>query len=631
MKKIVKLLIIILFFCANTFGDNAAREDDVILYSEALYYKNLALQSNNLDERNNYFDDAIERLKKSGGSDASLSRVYFQLADIYALKNDSVSAEQYAKQSIEKDNSFFPPYSILYNIMMNRNEYKESAALIEAYLAVDPDEPYALYLLGVHYYKYLNDPNMSLTYFEREINASKSRDTAAFYLENSYYNIGYIYYADNQFVKSFNYFSKAYDLNDSNLSTVYMLALSAFGYSDIVNAEKYAAIYLSKAPSDLIMEYILGSIYYINDSDKAIEYLSKVKRSQTFEGVVALGLYYEITDDNSKAENIINSALKYRPDLITLHIAEARIKFKGNDKSEAYKKLIAAGSLCLKSNLFKAADDLFYKALEIKDNDDVYYFLARAHEADKRYAIAISYYKRYYESSKESNILVHIGYIYAIQKNYRKAYPYFIEASKKDPNNPEVYFFWGLAQIWEGKYREAKNNLIKAIGIKNDEENYYLYLAIIHEKLNEIEQAIKNSKLAIEYNKGGGRAYNFLGYLYADRNMNLDEAMQLVLKALELEPNDGAYLDSLGWIYYRKNDYVTALKNLLLAEEKLDETGRPDSVVYDHIGDTYLKLDNKNRALFYWDKALKLENNSEIEKKIKTHKEDKNKEQKNEK
>jgi tetratricopeptide (TPR) repeat protein len=106
--------------------------------------------------------------------------------------------------------------------------------------------------------------------------------------------------------------------------------------------------------------------------------------------------------------------------------------------------------------------------------------------------------------------------------------------------------------------------------------------------------------------------------------MNIDEAMKLVLKALELEPNNGAYLDSLGWIYYRKGDYVTALKNLLLSEEKLDETGNPDSVVYDHLGDTYLKLDNKNRALFYWEKALKLENNSVIEEKIKANKEKKN-------
>jgi len=628
MKNIIRLFIIILLFCANIYANTGADGDDAILYSEALFYKNLALQSNNQDERNSLLDQAIEKLKQSQGSDPALARVYFQLSDIYALKGDLASTEKYAKQSIEKDNSFFPPYNMLYNIMMNRREFKESAELIEKYLDVEPDEPYALYLLGVHYYKYLNDLNKSRSFFERVISASKTKEVAAYYLENSYYNIGYILYGNNEFAKSFYYFTKAYHLNDSNFNTIYMLALSAFAVSDIINAEKYAVIYLNNAPSDLIMEYILGSVYYINDSVKAIKHLSKIKQSQTFEGVVALGLYYEITDDNSKAEKIIDSALKYRPDLITLHIADARIKLKGDDKSESYNTLISAGSLCFKNNLFKAAENLFYKALKIKDNndidnDDIYYFLARLHEADKRYAMAISYYKRYYQSSKVNNVLIHIGYIHATQKNYEKAYSYFTQAEKEDPDNPEIYFFRGLTKIWEEKYKEAKDNLLKAISIKDDEENYYLYLAVAHEKLDEIDQAIINSKLAIKYTKGGGRAYNFLGYLYADKNMYIDEAMQLVLKALEFEPDNGAYLDSLGWVYYRKGDYVAALKNLLLAEEKLDEAGHPDSVVYDHIGDTYLKLDNKNRAVFYWEKALKLENNSAIEEKIKANKEQK--------
>jgi len=238
--------------------------------------------------------------------------------------------------------------------------------------------------------------------------------------------------------------------------------------------------------------------------------------------------------------------------------------------------------------------------------------------------MAISYYKNYYEYTKESNILIHIGYLYASQKKYQKAYAYFTEAEKKDPKNPETYFFWGLAKMWDDKNKEAKDNLLKAISIKADEESYYFYLAIVYEKLKEINKAIENSKLAIKYNKGSGRSYNFLGYLYADKNMNIDEAMELVSKALEIEPDNGAYLDSLGWIYYRKNDYAAALKNLLLAEEKLDESGSPDPVVYDHLGDTYLKLDNKNRALFYWEKSLKLENNSAIEEKIKNNKEQKN-------
>jgi tetratricopeptide (TPR) repeat protein len=632
MKKItgllLLLLLLLLFTCItiNLHAETAAGTDGSTLYSEALYYKNLALQSEKQDEKNSYLDKAVEKLEKAKDSGEEQGRVYYQLSEIFYLKGDIASSEKYAEISIEKDNIFFPPYNRIYGIMMDRKEYKEAAAVIEKYLAAEPDEPYALYLLGVHYFKYLNDPDKSLTFFEREIFISKSKDVAPYYLENSYYNTGYIYFSKNDNAKAFSYFMKAYGLNDSNQNTVYMLALSAFGYYNLADAEKYSLIYLKRVPGDVNMDYIIGSVYYINGNDKALDYLSRVKRSRTFEGLVAMGLYYELTGEDSKSDTIINSVLKHREDLIAPYIASARIKLKGDDKAEAYKALISAGTICFRNNVFGAAENLFYKALEIRsdDNSDIYYFLARTHEENKNYSMAISYYNKYYAFSKESNILVHIGYIYGTQGKYSRAYDYFLKAVKNDPENPGAYFFWGLVQIWEGKNSAARDNILRAISIKNDEETYYFYLAVAYEKLNEIDKSIANLKLAINYNKSSARSYNYLGYIYADKNMNIDEGLTLVQKALDIEPDNGAYLDSLGWIYYRKGEYVSALKNLLLAEEKLDETGTPDYVVYDHLGDTYLKIDNKVKAVYYWEKALKLEKNSAIEEKLKIYREQKN-------
>ncbi len=628
MKKIIMLISVVLLSCINItlYAEGAVVEDGAALYSEALYFKNLALQSEKPEEKNSYLDKAIEKLELSKNSGDALGRVYYQLSEIYFLKGDIASSEKAALNAIEQEKNYFPPYNRLYGIMMDRKEYKDAAAVIEKYLAADPDEPYALYLLGVHYYKYLNEPDKSLSYFEREIFISKSRDVASYYLENSYYNIGYIYYSKNEHAKAFSYFSKAYDLNESNQNTAYMMSLSAFGSYNVTAAEKYSLIYLKKVPGDVIMEYILGSIYYINGNDKALEYLSKTKRSRTFEGLVAQGLYLELTGETKKAETIINSVLKYREDLIAPYIAAARIKLKGEDKTEAYKTLISAGSICFRNNLFDAAENLFYKALELKseENGDIFYFLARTHEENKNYSMAISYYNKYYNYSKETNILIHIGYIYGTQGKYARAEDYFLKAIKFDPENPGAYFFRGMVQIWEGKNSSARDNILKAISIKKDEETYYFYLAVANEKLKEIDKAIENLKLAISYNNNSGRSYNYLGYLYADTNRNIDEAYTLVQKALELEPENGAYLDSLGWIYYRKGDYNSALKNLLLAEEKLEEAGIPDFVVYDHLGDTYLKLDNKSKAVNYWEKAMKLDKNPATEEKIKMYREQKN-------
>jgi len=625
MKKNILVLLILFITVSVNAAEKNSGVDGAAFYSEALYYKNLALKTTDAGEKNRYLDMAMEKLEKARNADKSQARIDYQISEIFFLKGDITNSEKYANLSIEKEKNFFPPYNRLYGILMDRKEYREAATVIENYLIADPDEPYALYLLGIHYYKYLKDSQKSLSFFEREILISKSRDVGTYYLENSYYNAGYIHYSRNGFIKAYYYFSKAYGLNESNNNTVYMLALSAFGSYNLPEAEKYSLIFLKRIPVDANMQYVLGSVYYINGNYSAYKYLSAAKKSRTFEGLVAMGLCYEITGEDSKSRSIINAVMKNRPDLVTPYIADARMKLRAQNKPEAYKSLISAGTVCFRNGIFKAAEKYFYKALELKGegDSDIYYFLARTHEEIKNYSMAVSYYKRYYGYSKENNILVHIGYIYGTRNKYTKADEYFLKAMKNDPENPGPHFFMGLVKIWEGKYANARDNIIKAISYKNDEETYYFYLAVAYEKLNDIDKSIENLKLAIKYNQNSARSYNYLGYLYADKNLNIDDAYILIKKALEIEPDNGAYLDSLGWVFYRKGDYNLALKNLLLAEERLEETSSQDPVVYDHLGDTYIKLNNKDRALFYWEKSLKMEKNKSIEQKIKINREKK--------
>ncbi len=122
---------------------------------------------------------------------------------------------------------------------------------------------------------------------------------------------------------------------------------------------------------------------------------------------------------------------------------------------------------------------------------------------------------------------------------------------------------------------------------------------------------------AIKYNPKSARAYNFLGYLYADNNMKIDESLALIQKALDIEPDNGAYTDSLGWAYFRKGNYRRALEKLLVAEGQLSRANANDPVVYDHIGDTYLKLGNVDGALKYWRKSNEIKKTDTIEGKIK--------------
>ncbi len=77
---------------------------------------------------------------------------------------------------------------------------------------------------------------------------------------------------------------------------------------------------------------------------------------------------------------------------------------------------------------------------------------------------------------------------------------------------------------------------------------------------------------------------NDLGYLWADENRHLSRAMKMIRKAVEAEPDNGAYRDSLGWVLYRLGRYEEAIAELEKAAER-----QPDGVIFDHLGDAYRK------------------------------------------
>lgn len=104
-------------------------------------------------------------------------------------------------------------------------------------------------------------------------------------------------------------------------------------------------------------------------------------------------------------------------------------------------------------------------------------------------------------------------------------------------------------------------------------------------------------------------AYNYLAYMWAQQDMHLDEAEEMIRRALQIEPSNGAFLDTLGWVEFRKGKFDQALADLLRAAQNLT---RDDPVVFDHIGDTYLKLNKGSQALEAWQKAAALDPENKI-------------------
>jgi tetratricopeptide (TPR) repeat protein len=109
---------------------------------------------------------------------------------------------------------------------------------------------------------------------------------------------------------------------------------------------------------------------------------------------------------------------------------------------------------------------------------------------------------------------------------------------------------------------------------------------------------------------------NYLGYMYAERGIRLEEARTMVLEAVTQEPKNGAYLDTMGWVLFQQKRYEDALRYLMQASKYLKE----DSTVLSHIGDVYKALGKKQTAVDYWKRALKADpKNDAIQRKIEQH------------
>jgi tetratricopeptide (TPR) repeat protein len=108
-------------------------------------------------------------------------------------------------------------------------------------------------------------------------------------------------------------------------------------------------------------------------------------------------------------------------------------------------------------------------------------------------------------------------------------------------------------------------------------------------------------KAVIDSDPNHAEALNYLGYTYAEQGVKLDEAESLIKRALVQKPNDGYITDSLGWVYYKKGLYIKAIELLEEAARLADD----DPTILEHLGDAYLKVDNPQKGLECYRRALK--------------------------
>ena len=177
------------------------------------------------------------------------------------------------------------------------------------------------------------------------------------------------------------------------------------------------------------------------------------------------------------------------------------------------------------------------------------------------------------------------------------------EMLKGSSDDREIYL--DLAQVYErGKrYAEAETAVRAAekLGARPaDNEMVWFMLGAIYERQKKYDLAENEFRRVIELNPKNAAALNYYGYMLADRGTRLEEATALVKRALAEDPNNGAYLDSLGWAYYKQNRLADAERELRKAVER----DAHDPTIREHLGDVYFKIGKTDLAAAEWERSL---------------------------
>src|SRR5689334_7028029 len=174
---------------------------------------------------------------------------------------------------------------------------------------------------------------------------------------------------------------------------------------------------------------------------------------------------------------------------------------------------------------------------------------------------------------------------------------------KGGPDDRDTYIMLSQIYMRLKRWKESEDAIAQAekYAVRPEEKEYIRFLqGSIYERQKKIDLAEQAFRQVLQQNPSNSMALNYLGYMLADHNSHLEEALTLIKKALDFDPQNGAYLDSLGWVYFKLGNYDQAEESLRRAADKSPN----DATVQDHLGELYARTNRFKLAAAHWEHAL---------------------------
>jgi len=230
--------------------------------------------------------------------------------------------------------------------------------------------------------------------------------------------------------------------------------------------------------------------------------------------------------------------------------------------------------------------------LELPNKSAPYYYLGQIAEDGKRPDEALAWYGQVGPGEQYLPAQLRSAAIVARSGKLEEARAMLRQAAESRPELRVQLALAEAALLRDAKQTEAAQAVLERELQRQPQQPELLYeSALLAEKLGNMDVVESRLRKLIELQPNSAQAYNALGYSYADRNIRLEEARQLIEKALQLAPNDGFILDSMGWVLYRQGDLEGALDYLQRALAQ-----RQDPEIAAHLGEVLWTLGRKHEA-----------------------------------
>lgn len=394
-------------------------------------------------------------------------------------------------------------------------------------------------------------------------------------------------------------FSQVEQANPDDLKMKQRLAAGFLATGDIDEAIARLEDISRKQPTNAQVYYYLGELYQEQgDREHAITNFSlAAKAGNTPAPVIRLALLL-LEEEPGEAARVLREGLERRPGYARFLSLLAYAELRDGDTEAALKTFTKAENALQEDE--RTGAFLYNYGLawhRSGDTDRAVDYLSSALQKDLGLIEALIQEL----ASKEGDLDEAIGLV--------------VRLAERQPDQTGIQLYLGILQSYAERYEDALATFSRTEELAAEDPlgkllldaEFYFNFAAAAERTGAFDRAEELFEKVLTLDPSHLHTLNYLAYMWAERGVKLKEATERVTAALALEPDNAAFLDTLGWIRYKEGRYEDALKEIERAANLLPE----DATIVDHLGDIYLQLGREQEALLHWQRSFILDPENE--------------------